>query len=204
MIKILGKSHAKEAAEIICDGGIVAFPTDTVYGFGICCDGKDVFDRLVKIKDRPADKPFTLMCYCVDQLRQYTAASEKEIEFLEKFLPGKLTAVVRAKEDFPDQIDLGTGFVGVRVPLDMFVMEFILNCKKPILVPSANRRDEPPCKNSKEIIEQFKDDIDAVVVGECKENIPSTVIKLYDGKIELLREGAIPFIEIKRAWEEFK
>ena len=202
MIKMLGKSNAKEASDIIKDGGIVAFPTDTVFGLGICCDSIDAFNRLVKVKNRPADKPFTMMCWNVEQIANYTNISNKELEFLKQFLPGKLTAVVKAKEDFPDHIDLGTGYVGVRVPLDMFTMEFIMRCGTPILVPSANKSGDEPCINSKQVIEIFKDEIEACVVGECTSNIPSTVIKLSDGKIELLRQGAIPFETLEEAWRK--
>lgn len=202
MIKVFDESNAKEVSDIIKAGGIIAFPTDTIYGFGVISDNIDAFNRLVSVKNRPNDKPFTLMCCSIEQIKEYAYINNKEEKFLNKFLPGKLTVVLHIKKGHPHQIDLGTGFIGIRIPQDPFVIDFISKCEKPILVPSANKACEPPCKNSDEIIKIFKDEIDGVVKGECLNNIPSTVIKLDNGKIELLREGAIPYSELKKAWEE--
>lgn len=197
----LEKSDYKKSAEMLKDGKIIAFPTETVFGLAGISTREDVFNRLVKVKKRPSDKPFTLMCSSLEQINKFIEVNDVVKKIIERFMPGPLTIVLRAKNNVPGYLDLNTGFIGVRIPYDEFVLKMIDAVGEPLLVPSANISFLPPALNSSEVYEYFNETIDGIVIGNSESNIPSTVIKV-DKNIELLREGEISFKKILEVIEE--
>ncbi|MGE4342399.1 MAG: L-threonylcarbamoyladenylate synthase, partial [Bacilli bacterium] len=105
------------------------------------------------------------------------------------------TIIVRVKDDVPSFVTLGTGIIGIRVSESTMVQHLIQSVGKPLLVPSANKHGEIPATTSAMALEVFNGEIPFVIEGKSESNIPSTIIKI-DGKIELIREGGIPFDRI--------
>jgi len=208
-LKILSKNNLVEASEILKNDGILAFPTETVYGLGIVADKLENYNRLVKVKNRTPDKPFTLMFSNLNQVSKYLDLDETSRKLIEKFMPGPITLVLKTKdknEDMnskkdtvPSYLDLNTGFIGIRMPDDKFVLNLIDKVSKPLLVPSCNKSGDEPCKNTDEVLKVFNNEIEAVIDGECANGIPSTVVKIENGKIKILREGQIKEDEILRS-----
>lgn len=208
-LKILSKNNLVEASEILKNDGILAFPTETVYGLGIVADKLENYNRLVKVKNRTPDKPFTLMFSNLNQVSKYLDLDETSKKLIEKFMPGPITLVLKTKdkkEDMnskkdtvPSYLDLNTGFIGIRMPDDKFVLNLIDKVSKPLLVPSCNKSGDEPCKNTDEVLKVFNNEIEAVIDGECANGIPSTVVKIENGKIKILREGQIKEDEILRS-----
>ncbi len=116
-------------------------------------------------------------------------------------MPGAITLILKTKKEVPSFVDLGTGFVGVRMPDDEFVLKMISKVNSPLLVPSANKSGDAPALNSKTAYEYFKNDNIDIVEGECNEGLASTIIKIDGDEISLIRKGPISLEEIKEVIE---
>lgn len=191
------------AAQILRDGGIIAFPTETVYGLGVIYDNKAAFDTLVTLKERRPDKPFTLMCGVVSDVALYAMVSPLVEKVLQAFLPGPLTIILPTKPNVPEWVHLKTGKVGIRVSSLQTIQALILKVGKPLLVPSANRADEAPALTPEDALAYFNDQIDAVVSGHVNSGTPSTVIDIDShDNIRLVRQGTITLAQIEQKIKE--
>jgi len=201
--KIFTYKDIGTAAKILRRGGIVAFPTETVYGLGVVYDDKAAYDRLVAIKRRKPDKPFTLMCAGVAEIGQYAEVSAKAQAIIDRFLPGPLTIVLPAIKKIPPWVDLGTGAVGIRVSNLQALQELLVKVGKPLLVPSANRSDEKPALSGEETLNLFGGEIEGVIMGMVGGGQPSTVIEITrTDEIVLRRPGPITLEKIIGSSEE--
>lgn len=185
----------KLAAEYLKKGKIIAFPTETVYGLGVLYDDYDAYMNLVNIKKRSPKRPFSLMLSSIEEINKYALLSKDEIKVINKFMPGDITLLLRAKDNLPTWTHLGTKIIGIRVPDDDQLRQLISLVGKPLLVPSANREGEKPLLNDREVITEFANEIDGIILGQAKSFLPSSVVKVYD-KVEILREGRISLKEI--------
>jgi ribose 5-phosphate isomerase B len=138
------------------------------------------------------------MCSSISEIEQYAIINQKAKRIIQAFLPGELTIILKTKGGMPMWVDLGTGNIGIRVPDDENVIKMIKLVGKPLLVPSANRADQAPMTTDTEVIGEFENDIDGIVLGKSKGATPSTVVAAYD-KINVLREGNLSLSDIKRA-----
>lgn len=188
---IISKCDYKLAVESIKKGGLVAFPTETVFGLGCLASKKEYFEKLCKVKNRPADKPFTLMCSSIDQALPYVVIDETAKKIIDNFFPGQLTLILKAKEGIENYLDLGTGYIGIRIPADDFVLKMIDEIGEPLLVTSANISGQPVAETDEDALFYFKDKIDVIVKGKGYSKIPSTVVMLKDNKLNILRQGII-------------
>ena len=197
--KLFSKNEIKEVVEALKNGEIIAFPTETVYGLGVISTSVELFNKLVEVKKRPPNKPFTLMCSSLDQVKDIIELNDVSTKLINKFMPGSITLILKTKKEVPHFLDLGTGFVGVRIPDDKFVLAMIKEVGVPLLVPSANISSFEPAKNDKEALGYFDNLIYGIVKGESTSNVPSTIIKVDGNDISLIREGPIKLNEIMEA-----
>ena len=195
-MKVLDNSQLNIAANILKDGGVIAFPTETVFGLGVIYDNKSSYDRLISIKRRPPEKPFTLMCACVDDIKKYAYVNDKAKKLIKAFMPGQFTIILKAKEGLPAWVVSKEGMVGIRVPDFKLINELISKVEKPLLVPSANKSGEPPLTKDLDVIEVFENEIDAIIKGESTSNVPSSIV-MVDDDIHIIRLGLISEEEIK-------
>ncbi len=200
-MKLLNKNQIKEASKILQGGGLIAFPTETVFGLAVIFDNKESYDRLINVKRRPPEKPFTLMCSSVSEVYKYIDKNDISVSLIEKFMPGEFTLIAKAKNNLPSWVISKEGNVGVRVPNDEFVQQLIKEVGKPLLVPSANRSGEKPLLNSRDVAKTFSSELDAIIEGESTGTVPSTIV-LVDESYHLIRLGKISEEEIKKAVEE--
>lgn len=196
-LKILSKDNIKEASEILKNNGILAFPTETVYGLGVVAPNEENYNHLVLVKKRPPEKPFTLMVSNIKQAETYIEFNEISRKIIKEFMPGPLTLILKAKDNVPYCVDHGSGFVGVRIPDDKFVLKLIDSVNKPLFVPSCNKSGEKPCMNTQEVVRDFEGEINAVIDGSCENGVPSTIIKIDGENISLIRQGKLCVEEIK-------
>ena len=189
-MKILNQDQIKEAAEILSNGGLIAFPTETVFGFGVIYDNKSSYDRLIAVKRRPPEKPFTLMLSDIEQIEQYAYLDERAKKLINKYMPGQFTIIVKAKDCLPSYCVSKEGNVGIRISSDNLIRNLIREVGKPLLVPSANKSGEPPLTNSDDVISIFINEIDGIIVGESVSNVPSTIV-MIDEDVKVIREGLI-------------
>ena len=189
MLKVT-KENYFPIIKIAQEGGLIAFPTETVYGFGVIYNNKEAYDRLIEVKRRPPEKPFTMMLGNKDDIAKYAYVDERAKVIIDKFVPGEITLILKAKEDLPSYVISKEGMVGIRVPDDKFVLEMITKIGIPLLVPSANRSGEKPLNKGEEVALMFENEIDAVVMGESTSAIPSTIV-LIDENVSIIREGRL-------------
>ena len=189
-MKILKPNQLDEAASILKEGGLIAFPTETVFGFGVIFDNKFSYDRLISVKRRPPEKPFTLMLSDVKQIEEYAYVDDRANKLIKKYMPGQFTIIMKAKENLPFYCVSKEGNVGIRISSDDMVRNLIRKVGKPLLVPSANKSGEPPLTKSEDVISIFDKEIDGIIIGESTSNVPSTIV-LIDKDVHILREGLI-------------
>ena len=194
-MKKLSKRQLSEAAEILSNGGLIAFPTETVFGFGVIFDNKESYGRLIQVKRRPPEKPFTLMLSSTDDIEKYAYVDERAAKLINKYMPGQFTIILKAKDNLPSYCISKEGNVGIRISGDKMVRDLIGEVGKPLLVPSANKSGEPPLTKSEDVIKIFEKEIDAVIEGESTSNIPSTIVLLNEN-VNVIREGVITKEEI--------
>ena len=192
----------KLAKDILLKGGVVAFPTETVMGLGVVYNDFNAYLRLNIIKRRREDKPYTLMVKNIDEIDKYAMVNDKALKVIKAFMPGSITILLPSKDNVPTYVTHNTGVIGVRVPTNKEAIELLNTVDVPLLVPSANKAGEKPALNNEEVKSIFNDEIDLIIQGSSKGELPSTIIDLSHDDIRLLREGPISFIDIKKVYEE--
>ena len=177
---------------------VIAFPTETVFGLGVFYDDQKAYELLNKIKNRREDKPYTMMLDNVNKINEYAFIKDKYLPIINKYMPGSLTILVRAKANVPTYVTHGTGIIGIRIPSNKEALELLRFVKKPLLVPSANKADQKPALSAKEVKDIFKNEINVIVPGEINSGEPSTIIDLTGDEIKLIRKGPIPLEELNQ------
>lgn len=201
-MKILKDVQLNEAAKILKDGGLIAFPTETVFGLGVIYDNKKSYDRLVQVKRRPPEKPFTLMLSKKEDVFKYAIESSVAKKLVNVFMPGQFTIILKAKEGLPSWAVSKEGNVGIRIPDSKVIRDLIDKVGKPLLVPSANKSGEPPLTKDKDVISVFDKEIDAIIQGESISNVPSTIVVVDADNVSIIRQGKISKADIDKVLKE--
>ena len=187
-----------EWQDVIDNGGIVAFPTETVYGLAVKYDDIDAIRRLFSLKERGEDKPLTLHVSSIDKVLPYVTVTPGFEMLAQSFLPGPLTIVLPKKNCNNSFIGNVTS-VAVRMPCNDIAKAFISSCGSVVAATSANYSGSVPCINASDVKDRFDGKIDAIIDGGwCNGKISSTVISLVAPVPMILRQGGIT----KEAMEE--
>ena len=201
-MKILNQNQLDEAAKLLQEGKVIAFPTETVYGLGVIFDDEKAYDDLVAVKRRPPEKPFTLMLADLEDIEKYAELNKVSKALVKNFMPGQFTMITKAKTGLPKWCVSNIGNIGIRIADYDLIRDLIRKTGKPLLVPSANKSGERPGTTAKEVVDAFGDEIAAVVDGETISKTPSTIVLVGDHHTEIFREGAIKIEDIKRVISE--
>ena len=186
------ENSIQKAASIIRCGGLVAFPTETVYGLGGNGLQKDAALHIYEAKGRPSDNPLILHLsdpmeaekYCYVEPLYYTLAAA--------FMPGPLTVIMKKRDVVPSTVTGGLDTVAVRVPSDPIARKFLLACEVPVAAPSANISGRPSPTTAEHVKKDLVGRIDAILAGgDCEIGLESTIVKLDGEHLTLLRPGAI-------------
>lgn len=180
------------------DSQVIAFPTETVMGLGVYFDGFKAYALLNRIKERPEDKPYTLMLGDIEDIEKYAYVSIRDKKIIDAFMPGPVTLLLKSKDIVPGYVTHNTGVIGVRVPDMKLVRELIKYVKTPLLVPSANKSGKPPALTSKEVIDIFGDEVKYVFKSDSLGQKPSTIIDLTGEQVKILREGPVSLNDINK------
>ncbi len=204
MAKMVGAGKARSvtlAAQTILDGGVIVYPTETIYGLGANALEPRIVDKVYGIKQRPKSNPILVLIPNRLSLEELVTGIPDAAEILmDKFWPGPLTIVFKASPIVSPILTAGSGKIGVRLSSDAFCRELLSICKIPITSTSANLSGEPNPDSIDIINKRVLDSVDLVVdAGKLTSQTPSTVVDVTRGKVELLREGAVPFAKIREA-----
>jgi L-threonylcarbamoyladenylate synthase len=182
-----------EAALVIKKGGVISFPTRYLYGLGADAFNADAVDRVFEIKRRPHDKPLLVLIdkdYDLNRLVQYVPCPATRI--MERFWPGAITIVFKAKDILPINLTAGTEKIGVRMPEHPVALALTTAVQGPITATSANITGDWGCSRVSDMDPLITDKLDLIIdVGALKGGIGSTVVDVSSGSPKILRQGAV-------------
>lgn len=180
-----------KAASILLDGGVVAFPTETVMGLGVVFDNYEAYKHLNELKGRPDDKPYTMMLGDIKDIEKYAYINSDAKKIIDTYMPGPITILLKARENVPNYVTHGTNIIGIRVP-DFDILNKLLKIvKKPLLAPSANPSGMPPALDPEKVSIYFNKTLEYIIDYNSKGELPSTIVDLSKDKPIILREGNI-------------
>ena len=181
----------KKAGEIVRNGGLVAFPTETVYGLGADAFDAEAVENIYTVKGRPADNPSIVHIWKREQLELLTPhVSEMMEKVMDAFWPGPVTMICQKTFEVPYVTTGGLETVGIRMPSDQGARAFLQAADIPIAAPSANLSGKPSPTNAEHVRDDFDGKIDAIIDGgPCSVGIESTVIDLTGEIPMILRPG---------------
>jgi len=182
-------SAIAEAAHVLRDGGLVVFPTETVYGLGADATNPQAIERLNHAKGRPPEKPYSLHLHSANQVRQLVKQVPPLAQkLMDRFWPGPLTIIMPSNDGRT---------IGFRLPDHPVALAFLKACNVPVAAPSANRSGSAPPTDAKEALAALDGAIDCLLDGgPTRMGRESTVVEIVQGRVEIRREGAISQKEI--------
>jgi L-threonylcarbamoyladenylate synthase len=191
----------KQAAAIIQQGGVVAFPTRCLYGLGADAFDPDAVDRVLQIKQRPADNPILVLIDSRQRLSDLATQIPPAAEALmQTFWPGRLTLVFRAQQNLPHQLTASSGKIGVRLPGHPVAFALAKQAGKAITGTSANLSGSPGCSRVSALDAQISAQVDLTLDGgTLKGGVGSTVVDITETPPQILREGQVSADQIHRA-----
>ncbi|MDO5026757.1 MAG: L-threonylcarbamoyladenylate synthase [Tissierellia bacterium] len=190
-------------AQIIEDKGLVAIPTETVYG--LACNGldQDAIKKVFQAKNRPMDNPLILHIADIKDLYPLVReVRDEDIGILKELWPGPLTAIFKKSDLIPDGVSAGLDTVAIRLPNKKLTREFIKLCKRPLAAPSANLSTKPSPTNAMDVYEDMQGRIDAIIDGGASTiGLESTVVDLSEDRPTILRPGYYTKEILAKYWE---
>ncbi len=188
-----------QAAQTILDGGVIIYPTETIYGIGANALEPKIVEKVFTIKERKKSNPILVLVPDRQSLEELVIGVPDQAEVLMRnFWPGPLTIVFKASPIVSPILTADTGKIGVRLSSDNFCRELLNICRIPITSTSANLSGEPNPDSIGIINKRVLDSVDLIVdAGKLTSQTPSTVVDVTLGKVELLREGAVAFQRIQ-------
>jgi L-threonylcarbamoyladenylate synthase len=189
----------RQAADILRRGGIVAFPTETVYGLGANALDVGAVQRVYEVKGRPSTSPLIVHTDCLARARGLAEQWPEEAERLaEKFWPGPLTIVVAKARHVPHQVTAGLPTVGIRIPRNAIALELLRAAQVPVAAPSANPFSQLSPVTAAHVEEALGAQVDLILDGGgCEVGLESTVVSLVGPSVRLLRPGMISRAELE-------
>ncbi|TFG02260.1 MAG: threonylcarbamoyl-AMP synthase [Promethearchaeota archaeon] len=211
LVKVSGKRlediqvFLEEAADIIISGGLLGFPTNSVYGLGGDPLNLDLIERLYKIKFRDRNKGFLLLVSDIEEAHKIAEFNEIANLLAERFWPGQLTLILNRKEPniIPLEVSANRNTIGLRVPENEILLKILQILKSKghfggIIGTSANYSGEPPSISGEEIAKKFLMSIDFIIDGGKSESkVPTTIVDCTTETLKFLRMGKLSEEEIK-------
>ncbi len=185
-------------AQIIRRGGLVAFPTETVYGLGADGTNASAAEKIYSAKGRPSDNPLIIHVSSPEDAEGYTFTSDTYYRLAEAFMPGPITVVMTARDTVPLTTRGGLETVAVRCPSHPVARRLITLAGVPVAAPSANRSGSPSPTVARHVVDDMMGRVDAIIDGgDCEFGLESTIVKIdSDGGVTLLRPGKITVNDI--------
>jgi tRNA threonylcarbamoyl adenosine modification protein (Sua5/YciO/YrdC/YwlC family) len=183
----------QQVVDILKKGGIIIYPTDTVYGMGCDISNSKAIDKICKIRGiKPEKANFSFICYDLSHISDFTRQIDNETyRVIKKALPGPFTFIFNANKNVPKLLSSNKKTVGIRVPDNAIAREIVKMLGNPIISTSIHDDDEIiEYSTDPELIhEKYEDIVDLVIDGGYGDNEPSTIVDCSEGNFEILRQG---------------
>ncbi len=184
------KRFIEKTRAVLEDGGIIIFPTDTVYAYG--CDIKDkrAIERIYRLKKMDRKKPISFIFSSLSEISSYARnISDESFKIMKKALPGPYTFILNASKLVPGIVVTNQKTLGVRIPDHNIPLELVRSLGRPILATSINTSEGEYLINPGDLEKVYRNDVDLVLDAGPKVSSPSTVIDMSKGRIDIVREG---------------
>lgn len=183
----------KEISNCLENGGLVIFPTETVYGIGALATNRNAVDNIFIAKGRANDNPLIVHLSNKEEIYKYAFISNDiEKKLIDNYMPGPFTIILKKKEIIPNNVSAGLDTVGIRIPSNYIANKILSYNNLPIAAPSANISGRPSGTNINDIINEFKDKVDYIIDGNNTDiGVESTVVKVINDIPVILRPGFI-------------
>lgn len=178
-----------QVVEVLKNGGVIAYPTDTTYGIGCSIFSKKGIERIYQIKQRERKKPFSFICPTQSEVANYAKVSNYAFKLMKRLLPGPYTFVLEATRVVPDLLQTKQKTVGIRIPDNAICLALVNALGHPLVTTSANLSGEEPIGDPLEVFEQMGKQLDYVVDGGILPPDVSSVVSLLGDTPEVLRKG---------------
>lgn len=178
-----------KAVAILREGGVIAYPTDTIYGFGCDMYNKKAIQRIYQIKKRDPKKPFSFICSDLKNISLYAQVTNQAYKIMKRCLPGPYTFILLGTKLVPRVMVTKRKTVGIRVPNNNICLAIVKSLGHPIISTSVGFSGGEVLSDPFLIEETFGSQIDLTVDGGILANQPSTIISLIDNEVEVVREG---------------
>ena len=190
----------KDSAQTLKNGGIVVFPTETVYGIGANIWDEVAVKRLYEVKQRPFSKPISLLVSSIDMINEVAKdITELEYALMKEFFPGPFTIILKKKDIVPNIVTANLDTVGIRLPANEIALRLIQYAEIPIATTSSNISGKPSVTNLGDVMSEFEGKVDCFINGGPSEiGVASTIVQVIDGKVHILREGSISKAQIDK------
>lgn len=187
------EAELRRAADIIKQGGLVVFPTETVYGLGASALSSEAAEKIYSAKGRPSDNPLIIHIDNPSDAEKYTYTTKLYERLAERFMPGPITVVMEARDIVPMQTRASLPTVAIRCPENPIARRLISLAGVPIAAPSANLSGTPSPTNARHVLDDMDGRVDMIIDGgECEFGLESTIVKIEnDETLTLLRPGKI-------------
>lgn len=179
----------KQVAEILRNDGVIAYPTDTIYGIGCSIFSKKGIDHIYDLKGRDRKKPMSFICADLSDIARYAVVSNYAYRTMKRLLPGPYTFVLRATKEVPRMMQNRQQQVGIRVPDSPICLALVRELGHPIVTTSANLSGADPIMDPELIEHQWGKLLDVVIDGGVLGGEPSSVVELGDEAAVVLRRG---------------
>ena len=180
----------KRVVECLKQGGVIAYPTDTIYGLGCDIFNKKGVKKIYQIKQRDPRKPFSFICADLSDVSNYAQVSNFAFKIMKRYLPGPYTFVLEASRVVPDLLTTRQKTVGIRIPNNAIALSIVRELGHPIVTTSVNVTGADSHCDPAVIDEHVGKQLDLVIDGGNLLGEQSTVISLIDDKVEILRQGS--------------
>ena len=197
-MKRYSQNETSELATILKNDGVISVPTDTVYGVCARIASIKAHNNLIKVKNRPHNKLFPVMCANEEQINSIALVNNTAKCLIKKFMPGPITLILQKEPSLPHYVNNGNDTIAIRMATSKPLEELILKTGSPLFMSSANQSGEPTCTSLDEI-EKSCPSLDGMMEGEVSFGKSSTIVDCTGNTIKILREGPISLEQILEA-----
>ena len=188
----INAEELENVIKVIIDGGVVIFPTDTVYGVAANSLDETSINKLFDLKERNDNKPICVLTSSVDKIKKIAYVRDEEQKIIDKYMPGALTIILDKKEIVSDVLTSGLKTVGVRIPNNEIALRILDKLEYPLATTSANISGMEAAVKKEDLIKEFEGKVDIIIDGGITDlKVSSTIVKIKNNEIEVLRQGTI-------------
>ncbi|MCX6743242.1 MAG: L-threonylcarbamoyladenylate synthase [Candidatus Parcubacteria bacterium] len=186
-----------QVVEILKNGGIIVYPTDTIYGLGCDIFNKKAVAKIYQLKKREQNKPMSIICAELKEIAKYALISDYAFQIFKKTLPGPYTFILKAKSQTPKTVLSKNRTVGIRIPDNQICLEIVRKLGNPIITTSLNISGEEILTNPSQLSKEITNKIDLIIDAGIMPQEPSTIIDLSANSPVILRPGKGPLTLFK-------